>query len=550
MLPYPAVHPILNWWPTAFWNSAMNDAGPDTRTPNPPDHDLSGRQLGDYQLLRRLGRGAMAEVYLAEQCSLGRQVAIKVLKRELADDQTYVRRFQREARAAASLVHANIVQIHEVGQIDGVYFIAQEYVQGMNLRQWMARNGTPDLRLAVIIMCQVAAALAKAAEHGIVHRDIKPENIMLTRSGEVKVADFGLARVPGKAERVELTQDGMTMGTPLYMSPEQVEGRQLDPRSDLYSLGVTCYHMLAGSPPFAGETALSVAVQHLNKAPEPLENVRADLPPALCRIVHRMLAKEPEKRHPSARELLRDLRQVQTEHMGEQWPEHLPGLETLGDDLTVIPFSEATQRLQAVMASGAAGRLRAPHMALWGAGAAAAFLLGALLAYVTTVEAPIMAHERDRPLGVKPRPNISSQWLHATRVDTEDAWRAVIEYFDGKQYESYHIKAKQQLGRLYLEQGDDAAAMEIFTEFANLEDSQPELRAWGLAGQCWILTKQKKYKESSAVFGEYLPLDRRLQDPLMRQYVYYAARTNKSKLRRTPEEWDEWIANQAAGDEG
>ena len=155
----------------------------------------------------------MAEVYLAEQCSLARQVAIKVLKSKLATDETYVKRFQREARAAASLVHANIVQIHEVGCIEQIYFIAQEYVQGQNLRQWVHRNGTLDLRWALIIMRQGAAALAKAAEQGIVHRDIKPENIMITRAGEVKVADFGLARISREGGGVDLTEIGMTLGT-------------------------------------------------------------------------------------------------------------------------------------------------------------------------------------------------------------------------------------------------------------------------------------------------------------------------------------------------
>ncbi len=143
-------------------------------------------------------------------------------------------------------MHANIVQIYEVGRIGGCYYIAQEYVQGLNLRQWIARNGPPDLRLSLLIIRQVAAALAKAAEQGVVHRDIKPENIMLMASGEVKVADFGLARLTGTSDGVDLTQTGITLGTPLYMSPEQVEGRPLDPRSDLYSLGVTCYQMLAG----------------------------------------------------------------------------------------------------------------------------------------------------------------------------------------------------------------------------------------------------------------------------------------------------------------
>ena len=181
-------------------------------------------------------------------------------------------------------MHANIVQIHEVGCVEGVHYIAQEYVQGQNLREYLARDGLPDLQLAVKVMCPVAAALHKAAEQGIVHRDIKPENIMLAKSGEVKVADFGLARRT-QEDALNLTQVGQTMGTPLYMSPEQVEGKPLDPRSDIYSLGVTCYHMLAGSPPFRGETALSVAVQHLKSQPERLENLRPDLPPEL--VPHR-----------------------------------------------------------------------------------------------------------------------------------------------------------------------------------------------------------------------------------------------------------------------
>ncbi len=223
--------------------------------------ELSGRQLGGYHLLRRLGRGAMAEVYLAEQVSLRRHVALKILKANLALQDSYVKRFRLEAQAAASLVHPNIVQIYEVGCADGLHFIAQEYVQGMNLQELLVRRGAPDLKLALAIMRQAAAALAKAAERGIVHRDIKPENIMLSGHGEVKVADFGLARLSNDETR--LTQEGYTLGTPLYMSPEQVEGKPLDTRSDIYSLGVTCYHMLAGQPPFRGETALNVAVQHL-----------------------------------------------------------------------------------------------------------------------------------------------------------------------------------------------------------------------------------------------------------------------------------------------
>src|SRR5207302_326421 len=173
--------------------------------------DLTGRTLGDYRLLRRLGQGGMGQVYLAEQVSLRRKVALK-----------------------------------------------------------------------------------RASESGIIHRDIKPENILLTRKAEVKVADFGLSRVlAGEGPPVSLTQSGVTMGTPLYMSPEQVEGKPLDCRTDIYSFGVTCYHMLAGQPPFRGETAFEVALQHVRAEPEPLGKTRPDLPEVLCKMVHKMMIKDP-----------------------------------------------------------------------------------------------------------------------------------------------------------------------------------------------------------------------------------------------------------------
>ena len=211
---------------------------------------LVGKTLKDYYVLRRLGQGAMAEVYLAQQISLGRQVALKVLNAELARDPIYVERFHHEARAAAALGprgnRADLRSGAERRRAEGTaHFIAQEYVPGRNLGEVIRSRGRLEPALALDILRQVAAALAKAASEGIVHRDIKPENIMLARSGEVKVADFGLARVQGDGG-VNLTQIGVTMGTPLYMSPEQIEGRPLDSRSDIYSLGVTAYHMLAG----------------------------------------------------------------------------------------------------------------------------------------------------------------------------------------------------------------------------------------------------------------------------------------------------------------
>jgi serine/threonine-protein kinase len=270
--------------------------------------DLTGRTLDDFLVVRRLGQGGMGEVYLAEQVSLKRKVALKILRTELAVNPTALERFKKEAENVARATHANIVQVYAIGTADGTPYMALEYVEGRNLREYLTRKGLPELSVVLRIMCQVAAALQRAAELGIVHRDIKPDNILLTRKGEVKVADFGLSRVlSGDQPALHLTASGVTMGTPLYMSPEQVEGKPVDARTDIYSFGVTCYHLLAGYPPFRGQNPFEVALQHVRAEPKPLNEVRPDLPAALTAVVHKMMAKNPEQRYQSGRELLKDL---------------------------------------------------------------------------------------------------------------------------------------------------------------------------------------------------------------------------------------------------
>jgi eukaryotic-like serine/threonine-protein kinase len=272
----------------------------------PPD-DLSGRVLGDFELVRRIGVGGMGQVYLARQKSLKRQVAIKILRAELAANTMALKRFQAEAEAVANITHAHIVQVYAIGAADGLHYMALEYVDGRNLRDFLEKKGVPELPMALEVMRQVASALERAGELGFVHRDIKPENILLSKKGEVKVTDFGLSRCFGTDAPLNLTQSGVTMGTPLYMSPEQVRGHAVDPRSDIYSFGVTCYHMLAGEPPFRGATAFDVALQHVQGEAQPLAALRPDLPPELCAIVHKMMARRPEDRYQSAREVLNDL---------------------------------------------------------------------------------------------------------------------------------------------------------------------------------------------------------------------------------------------------
>jgi eukaryotic-like serine/threonine-protein kinase len=300
----------------------MDNANPKTErnsvtatapTTNPADDiDWTGQVLGEFRIQHRLGKGGMGQVYLAEQTSLKRKVALKLLNPELAVNENSRLRFEAEAKNVAQATHANIVQIYTIGAASGVHYIALEYVEGKNLREFIEKKGPPELSLGLHIMMQVAAALHRAGELGIIHRDIKPENILLTKKGEVKVADFGLSRLCEDAggEQLSLTQSGITMGTPLYMSPEQVERRPVDSRTDIYSFGVTCYHMFAGQPPFRGNSPVDVAYQHVHSEAQLLSDIRTDLPAELCAIVRKMMAKKQDERYQSAGEIVREVNRL------------------------------------------------------------------------------------------------------------------------------------------------------------------------------------------------------------------------------------------------
>ena len=472
----------------------------DTQAPPLTESDLSGRRLGDYQLIRRLGRGAMADVYLAQQESLRRQIAIKILKTQLALDEIYVRRFHLEAQAAASLVHANIVQIHDVGCIDGVHFIAQEYIQGVNLREYVARHGPPDAKLAVRIMRQVAAALSRAAEQSIVHRDIKPENIMLAKTGEVKVADFGLARTMREGAQLDLTQVGITMGTPLYMSPEQVEGRPLDPRSDIYSLGVTCYYMLAGEAPFRGDTALSVALQHLKAQPARLETLRTDLPPGLCRIVHQMLAKDPDARYRTPRDLLKDLRSLDIDGLNDD--DENP-LWTAGETQPIGHLRlDATQQLDAIMRTQSLLRPSRHWPKLVAAAAVVAFVVGAAAGYSTRPE-PLLDDVGPSAPQTADLGTAEAQFRFAQSFPSKDAWWAVT-YYHGENHSFARI-AQEEEARFHLEpDGDKERARELLRKLE--ADRNDRYRAFGIAGQAILLRREQRKAESDQKLAELFKL--------------------------------------------
>lgn len=273
--------------------------------------DLTGRTFDDFRILRKLGSGGMASVYLADQMSLGRRVAIKLMSPSISDEsmaQRSLQRFRTEAMAAAALTHPNIVQVYTVGEAEGMPYIAMEYVPGRNLSELVRRMGPLEIRLALHIIRQACRALGAAHTAGVIHRDIKPANILVSPKGDVKVADFGLSQLTsGPMASPGLTQTGTTVGTPRYMSPEQIEGRNVDARSDLYSLGVTLFYVLAGRPPFDSPSPMVLASQHLRDIPPSIADFRNDLPQDVVELVQQLLAKNPNDRCESAAEVVREL---------------------------------------------------------------------------------------------------------------------------------------------------------------------------------------------------------------------------------------------------
>ena len=258
-----------------------------------------------YRLVSHLAKGGMSDVYLAVDLALGRRVAVKLLPRSHSDDESFVRRFRREAQSAANLNHPNIVGIYDWGEAEGAYFMVMELVEGDCLRDITGEGRPLPPRRAVEIVRQVVLALAIAHRLGVIHRDVKPGNIMLTPDGTVKVADFGIARAWNHS--TELTQTGSVIGTATYFSPEQAQGRAADLRSDIYSLGVVLYEMLVGRPPFQGETAMAVAYQHVSTAVPPPSSRNSDVPPELDAIVLRALVKDPDGRYQDTEPFLQDL---------------------------------------------------------------------------------------------------------------------------------------------------------------------------------------------------------------------------------------------------
>jgi len=273
-----------------------------------------GETVSHYRILERLGQGGMGEVFLAQDTTLDRKVALKFLPEELQQNPTVRKRFLREAKSAAALDHPFICKIYEIGKAQDRTFIAMEYIQGVNLEERLVKGPLP-IKDVLEIAWEIADALEGAHRGGIVHRDLKPSNVMLIPEGHIKVMDFGLAKrvtPEGEEEDVStvLTQDGAAVGTVPYMSPEQVRGQSLDTRSDIFSLGVVLYEMVTGVHPFKKDSIMDTAQTILSVTPPPIARYADDVPGLLQHTIRKMLAKDPGERYQTAKGLMTDLRKL------------------------------------------------------------------------------------------------------------------------------------------------------------------------------------------------------------------------------------------------
>lgn len=541
--------------------------------------ELCGRTLGDYRIERRVGGGATSDVFLATQLSLGRPVALKILKDELARDETYLRRFLQEARAAARLEHPNIVRVYEVGvatlggetrrdftvetlgsdAADGAnvgaktktkrrfgrrrgakektyHFIAQEFVDGMSLQRFLRGGARASISQTFSALEQIAAALKRAADAGVVHRDVKPENVLLDANGTIKVVDFGLARLDGNvgATSATLTRTGFAMGTPLYMSPEQARGGKIDSRSDIYSLGIVAYRMLTGVAPFSGDAPLAVILKHLNERPRPIEESRPDAPPALVALIRRMMEKKPGDRPESPDVLLDALRKArfefersegsgastQTAFESAQLDENAPQEASKPENGDATDFFrsdderaeferklETTNLSQVWQTNRAKLRtLRAESAKRWtrrGVALAGAAFVGAFLCGAAATAAKnriVAARATEPPSTIRRFDSVEEQWVFALHTGTVDAWRSVGEYFPNDVY--WASRSERQLALAYLDEKNVAEAKAIFERIAANPSAGRDAEPFGLAGLAWCAALDGDLNAAVATISE------------------------------------------------
>ena len=334
---------------------------------------------GRYRIVRRLGSGGMADVYCAEDTHLGRQVAIKVLHRRFAQDQEFVERFRREAKSAAGLNHPNVVGVFDRGEHEGTYYIAMEFLEGRTLKDIVTAEAPLSQERVIDLGAQILHAAGFAHRHGVIHRDFKPHNVIVDDLGHAKVTDFGIAR----AGASEMTETGSIMGTAQYLSPEQAQGHAVTATSDIYSIGVMLYEMLAGRLPFDGDSAVAVALKHLSEPPTPISQWRPDVHPALEAVVMAALAKDPAQRWQSAEDLAAGLEaaraQIEAGANGGQDTAAFAAIPMPGPDDTAPTMLAETAAPAAVAAVPVREDERERRWWWWAIGLLTLALIGALV---------------------------------------------------------------------------------------------------------------------------------------------------------------------------
>ena len=429
----------------------------------------------------------------------------------MVENERYRKRFEAEAKAVAPIHHPNIVSVFAIGEDKGFHYIALEYVQGVNLREYLVKKGTLALPVGLNIIKRVALALQCAHDAGIIHRDIKPENVLLTKKGEVKVADFGLCR-QATEENVSLTQTGMTMGTPLYMSSEQIRGEHIDHRTDIFSFGVMCYHMLAGETPFRGETAMAVAVQIERGKPIPLSEHRPDLPRELIDLVEKMMAKSPSDRYQSAKDVLRQVARLQGKSASTSKTDtRRPDAKATGDSTTADNARRATKRALVGPVRTTASLLVTPGRRPWVTVGLLLVALSAGGALGWSERAPSVLEDQRLPskqaklppsgVGV---PEKTTAWLQLDYVrlildpgQREAGLWTVLVKFPGDIDET--IEAAQELMNLYIEERryDDAMAL---GDWLLVRDNEDKQQVFGHLIKGIVQSRQDEPQESNDSF--------------------------------------------------